>query len=94
MVIYSILKSKEARRIEWGKQFDESAIPPAAFRKMFEAAYPDAAKFLNSIQLFPGTEEAFAISGSLVASGLLAATSLTISYRDWERKCIAGNIPI
>lgn len=85
---YKKLFCKETRRIEWGKQFDESAIPPAAFRKMFEAAYPDVAKFLNSIQLFPGTEDAFAISGSLVASELLAATGLTISYRDWERKCI------
>lgn len=85
---YKKLFRKETRRIEWGKQFDESTIPPAAFRKMFEATYPDAAKFLNSIQLFPGTEDAFAISGSLVASGSLSATGLTISYRDWERKCI------
>lgn len=86
---YKKLFCKEIRRIEWGKQFDENAIPLAAFRKMFEGAYLDATKFLNSIQLFLETEDAFAISGSLVASGLLAATGLTISYRDWERKGIS-----
>lgn len=64
-------------------QFD-----PEWFRKQFEEAYPDAAKFLNSIKALPDTEDAFILSGSFVANGILSARGLSTPYREWERKCL------
>lgn len=61
---------------------------PEWFRKQFEEAYPDAAKFLNSIKVLPDTEDVFILSGSFAANGILSARGLPTPYREWERKCL------
>lgn len=63
-------------------------LNPEWLRKQFEEAYPDAAKFLNSIKALPDTEDAFILDGSFVANGIISARGLSTSYREWERKCL------
>ncbi len=63
-------------------------LNPEWLRKQFEEAYPDAAKFLNSIKALPDTEDAFILDGSFAANGILSARGLPTSYREWERKCL------
>lgn len=56
------------------------------FRRLFEAAYPDVAKFLNLIHPLDMLDDAFLIEGSLAATGHLSSCGLSTSYREWERK--------
>lgn len=63
-------------------------VAPDAFQRMFAKAYPDAAKFIELIKVLPNTKDAFLLPGSLVATGFIAATGLSTSYREWERKCL------
>lgn len=84
---------KKTHGIVWGQKFNGShyknePVSTADFRRLFEAAYPDAAKFMEGIKVFPDTNDAFSLQGSFVASGLIAAGGLSLSYREWERECV------
>lgn len=63
-------------------------VDPEKFRRTFRAAYPDGARFMESLYIMQGTDDAFMLPGSFIVSGFVSAYGLSQSYRDWERKAL------
>lgn len=91
---YIKLFRKKTRGTIWGRKFystighNNVQIDAASFKRMFEAAYPDAAKFLNLIHSLDTLDTAFFLNGSFAATGYLSAGGLSTSYRELERNQI------
>lgn len=93
--VHNKLSRKKARgqRTDYKLRSDDSypckvRLSPERCREIIQKAYPDAAKFMESIKIYPGTEDVFMLAGSFMASGAIGAIALSTSYREWERKCI------
>lgn len=63
-----------------------SHLKPDWFRKQFEEAYPDAAKFLTIIRALPNAKNTFFLSGSFIAGGFVSAEGLSTPYKELEDK--------
>ena len=58
------------------------------FRKRFEEAHPDGARYMQLLESLQGCEDAFMLRGSLCATGFMSAAGLSTAYREWEDKQI------
>lgn len=85
---YNKLSRKKTCRVVFGQTFDGTIdtnqyaglyISPENFRKLFESAYPDGAKFLSNILAWdivnPSTLPTFAIRANIVSKGFVSALS-------------------
>ncbi len=98
---YDKLLRKKTGREPWREKFDgfysEEYISKKGgiskeqatemFRKMFEEAYPDAAKFLGRLQSITGIkgyDDIFQLRGNFCATGFVSAEGLQTDYLKWE----------
>lgn len=107
MMAYDRVFRRRTRRTIWGQKFGGEwtlstvgshrgrlQVSPESFREQFEAAYPDAAKFLNLICRVESVEDAFLLKSSFVSTGFIASRGLSTAYREWESKHLErrGNV--